>query len=230
MEAEWLPFYINPRGLKTVVFGGGGVASRRARMLAEAGARVRVYALDFTPELTELAEKGLVEIERVDLRAANIGELIGDAVIVVIAVSDKGLAERIAGEALKRGILVNNAVEARKGNMIVPYRGRTSYGLHIAATSLGETGVGARRALERILQVLERDPYYRTLYRAMARLKRYLKENVADPRARFKANLAADADPEVHRLAGEGDEEGAYNRALAVAMESIKDPRDPGGD
>lgn len=226
--SEWIPLYINPRGLKVVVFGGGSVATRRARMFAESGAVVNVYSLDFSRELFELDEKGVLSITRMNLEDADIESLIDEATIVVVAVDSRSLAERIAAVAKAKGVLVNNAVEAVKGNTIIPYRGVASYGLHVASTSLGKTGVGARRALERLMDVLERDPYYKTIFNAMAKVKKYLKENVGDPKVRFKANLAADADREVHRLAERGLEEEAYKRALSAALKAVEDASDPG--
>ncbi|MCE4618900.1 MAG: bifunctional precorrin-2 dehydrogenase/sirohydrochlorin ferrochelatase [Desulfurococcales archaeon] len=227
MADEWIPLYIKPRGLKVAVFGGGSVATRRAKLFAEAGAEVTVYALEFSDQLKELSEQGLVRLREIDLSKADIESLINGASIIVIALNDLELSRRISSLALEKGMLVNNAVEVSRGNVIVPYRGKTSYGLYISTTSLGETGVGARRALERLLEVLERDPYYKTLFRAMAKVKKYLKENIADPKLRFKANLAADADEEVHRLAEKGLEAETYRRALRSALKAVEDADDP---
>jgi uroporphyrin-III C-methyltransferase / precorrin-2 dehydrogenase / sirohydrochlorin ferrochelatase len=57
--AERLPLFLDLTGRRAVVVGGGAVALRRARALADAGARLRVVAPDVLPELAELAEEVL---------------------------------------------------------------------------------------------------------------------------------------------------------------------------
>ena len=223
----WVPLYVRPRGRRVVVFGGGVVAERRARLFAEAGARVDVYALDFTRGLQGLASQGLVRLHEADLRRVDLDGILDGAWLAVVAVSDPALAHRLAEEAGSRGVLVNNAVKAVEGDVIVPYRGCTDYGVCLSSTSHGRAGVAARRSLEACLRLLQEDPYYRGLYMVMAWLKEELKRRVPDPAARLRGMLAADSDEDLHRLIREGRLAEARERALLAALEAAENP---GGD
>ena len=48
------PLFMDVTGRRCVVVGGGGVASRKARGLAESGARVTVISPEVTPEIEEM--------------------------------------------------------------------------------------------------------------------------------------------------------------------------------
>ncbi len=229
MSNEWIPLYIKPTGLRVKIFGGGSVAARRARLFSNAGAEVQVFAIEFSSELKEMERQGKVKLYQIDLRYADLDKMLQNVDIIVIAVDDEELARIVSRKATEKGKLVNNAVNALEGNVIVPYRGKTSYGLYIATTSLGATGVAARRTLERLLKILEEDPYYKTLFIVMSRVKKYLKERVPNPKIRFKANLAADAEEKVHQLAEQGHVEDAYEIALGAALKTVDTSSDPAG-
>lgn len=212
----WQPFYIRLDGLRAAVFGGGTVATRRALMLARSGALVDVYSLDFTPELVRAAEEGNPRLHRVDLREADPRSLIGDALIVVVATSDEEVNEKILGAALEMGRLVNYPPRGTRGNLIVPFRGETSYGLRFAVTSLGETGVGARRARDRVLEVLESDESVRNWYEAMRRVKTLLKARVGDYKLRYRLYFVIERDPEFASLVESGRIREALERAERI--------------
>jgi len=218
----WMPLYIDVSGMRVLVAGGGRVGEGRALAFARAGARVRVAALEFTGGLLEAGRRGLVELVRVDLR--DPGErrrLIEWSNLVVVAVGDPRLASEIAGEARGLGRLVNNAVKASEGNVVVPFRGSTSYGLHVAVTSLGRAGVAARESLEAALALLE-DCFYKTLYESMARLKEWLKSNVASAEARMHGYFAAASSEQYREAVADCDPERAYREALTAARRAIE--------
>ncbi len=228
MASKWLPLYVNPGGLRVVVFGGGTVATRRALMFAEAGAIVEVYSLEFSSELLEAAERGLLSIARIDLREARLEEVMKEASLVVIATSDESLNERILSQALALGKLVNYPPDGKRGNIIVPFRGETSYGLKFAVTSLGETGVGARRARDRIQAILERDESLKRWYRAMKRVKELLRGSVADYKLRYKLYFVIERDREFAGLVENGMIDEAINRAREIIEESTQSSKPEG--
>ncbi len=227
----WVPLWVRPRGLRVAVLGGGGLGERRARLFAEAGARVRVYALEFTEELRDMASRGLVELVEADLsRDDHLRAAVEWADLVVVAVPEP-VAGRAARAALEAGRLVNDGVDAGRGNVIVPYRGSTSYGIHLAATSLGSAGPPARRALSWCVEQLEASPYFRALHLVFTALRACLRELApGDPAGRVQAMLAADGDPAVHRLAGEGRLLEAVEEAARAAARVFEDRGEPGED
>ncbi len=86
-----------------VVVGGGAVATRKARGLLDAGARVVVIAPQFTRELDDLARDSRVTLIR---RAYQPGDL-REARVVIAATDDPQVNQAVYAEARARGILVN---------------------------------------------------------------------------------------------------------------------------
>ena len=100
---DYLPLFHNLRGRTVLVVGGGEVALRKARLLADAGACLRVVAPEVREELQQLAaEKGGQVLLRgyVDEDLADIG-------LIIAATDDEPLNARISAQAQARGIPVN---------------------------------------------------------------------------------------------------------------------------
>jgi precorrin-2 dehydrogenase/sirohydrochlorin ferrochelatase len=221
---EYIPLYVNPKGLKVLVVGGGSVGSRRALMFRNAGARVVVVASEFSEILLKA---GGVELRKLalpeDLEVLE--KLVDESDIVVVALGDEGLAERIASIALAKRKLVNNAVDHRRGNVIVPFSSSIA-GLNVAITSFGATGLAARLALEKVVELLRGDREVNAAYKAMGRLKMIIKSTVKDPKARMKAYYAIHEDEEFRSHIRRGDWKSAYLRGLKV-IESLGVTLDP---
>ena len=226
----WTPFYIDLDGVEAAVFGGGTVATRRALMLSRAGAKVRVYSLQFTRELEEEASRNrYISLERVDLSSADIEGLIGDALIVVVATSDESINQRILEAAKRMRRLVNYPPDGRRGNLIVPFRGETSYGLHYAITSLGATGIAARRARDLVGRILEEDQGIRVWYEAMSRVKKLLKSSIGDHKLRYRLYFIVEKDPEFSRALERGDLDRALRRAQEIVLQHLQGSSQPQG-
>jgi precorrin-2 dehydrogenase/sirohydrochlorin ferrochelatase len=221
----WMPIMMRVDGLRVLVLGGGSVGERRALQLAARGARVRVAALDFTPRLVEASRRGLLETLRVDLQRDGLLErLIENADLVVIATSDPELNARAASLALSKGKLVNDATKARRGNVIVPFHAYIDeIGVWIAATSLGRSGVAARLALEKCSNMLAGDVELRTVSRVMSELKEWLLDVEPDPKRRLPIYYTVAGDAEFRRLAREGREREARERAFALARLALSE-------
>ena len=228
---SWIPLYLRLEGRRASVFGGGRVAERRARLLAGAGMVVDVYSLEFTPGLRGLERRGLARLHRVDLGLLPRGGIAGLArgsLIAVAATSSEPVNRRILEEARAAGALVNYPPLGVAGDVIVPFRGSTSYGLQVAVTSLGASGIAARRALERVLAALEGDDYIRGLYLVMSRFKEWLRSVEPSPRRRVPLYFAVDEDPLFQRLVEEGRLGEALERAKRLALDLLRSRGAPG--
>lgn len=100
---EFLPLFHNLRGRLVLVVGGGEVALRKARLLAEAGGRLRLVAPSIEDALVELVEQGGGELR---MRSYESGDLDG-CVLAVAATDDEALNARVSREAGERSLPVN---------------------------------------------------------------------------------------------------------------------------
>ncbi|MEB3764968.1 MAG: bifunctional precorrin-2 dehydrogenase/sirohydrochlorin ferrochelatase [Desulfurococcales archaeon] len=224
MKRTWIPIYIDPTGLRVAVLGGGQLGERRAKMFADAGAQVRVYALRFADSLKKYAYRYRIELVKTDLlKESNLLEAIKWADLVVIATGVDVIDRKAAAYAREMRKLVNNGVDAERGNVIVPFQGETSYGLKFAVTSLGETGIAARIARDRIKECLE-DQSLATMYRVMARIKKYMKTNIKDAKQRLPLYFIIEEDKVFQRYVSQGEEEKAFQRALEIISNHFSYP------
>nr|A4XUX3.1 RecName: Full=Siroheme synthase; Includes: RecName: Full=Uroporphyrinogen-III C-methyltransferase; Short=Urogen III methylase; AltName: Full=SUMT; AltName: Full=Uroporphyrinogen III methylase; Short=UROM; Includes: RecName: Full=Precorrin-2 dehydrogenase; Includes: RecName: Full=Sirohydrochlorin ferrochelatase [Pseudomonas mendocina ymp] len=98
---QFLPLFHKLQGRPVLVIGGGEVALRKARLLSDAGARLRVVAPEIRSELQELAGA-----DGICLRGYASSDLQGVA-LVIAATDDEPLNARISAEAQAQGIPVN---------------------------------------------------------------------------------------------------------------------------
>jgi len=215
---EYIPLYVNPKGLKVLVVGGGSVGSRRALMFRNAGAKVIVVGNEFSETLLGAR---YVELRRLTLPDdfEILERLVDESDIVVVALGDESLARKVASMALAKGKLVNNAVDHRMGNVIVPFSSNVA-GLSIAITSFGATGFAARLALEKVVELLEKDLEVNAAYKALSKLKTVIKSTVKDPKVRMKVYYTIHEDEEFRSYVKRGEWKSAYLRGLKI-MESL---------
>lgn len=112
----YYPIFLNIRGRRCVVVGGGQVARRKVRTLLEHGADVEVISPDLCAELGQLAESG--EIHALP-REYRDGDLQG-AVIAIAATDDRNTNLAVAKEARARAVLVNVVDDAENSDFIAP--------------------------------------------------------------------------------------------------------------
>jgi precorrin-2 dehydrogenase/sirohydrochlorin ferrochelatase len=219
--AGFIPVYISFRGLNVAVVGGGSVGFRRARLLSDAGAHVTVYSIEFSEDVKRLAEEGKVRLVRVPegITPAGLADMIpADTTLVIISTNDLRFNKQLSSKLLERGILVNNATDAKTGNTVFPFKGEVyNGGIKIAVTSLGKTGVAARRALEYCLDRLENNEYLHNLYLAMSVFKEILGRCIDNPKERLPLYFKVDEDEAFQNLVKSGLLDKALDRALKIA-------------
>ena len=101
----YLPLFVDFKGRKVVVFGGGAVGERKA-LYFSGSAEVTVISPFFTPVLL-----GLHDVTRIEksVTPAEIKDLVAGAFLVVAATGDVTLDDAIVREAQEAGIFVNSA-------------------------------------------------------------------------------------------------------------------------
>ena len=100
---DFLPLFHNLRGRQALVVGGGEIALRKARLLAEAGARLRVVAPLIEDALRALVEQGSGELYERGYQERDLD----DCVLVIAATDDEPLNARVSREAGARSLPVN---------------------------------------------------------------------------------------------------------------------------
>lgn len=103
---ELLPIFLNIRGKKCVVVGGGEVALRKTRLLLRAGAEVQLVAPRFHESLLQLAEQHNVRLVLGEFAV----EYLREAVLVVAATDDLAV-NRLVSESAQRLELPVNVVD-----------------------------------------------------------------------------------------------------------------------
>jgi len=176
------PIALDLSGRRAVVVGGGEVALRKVRALADVGAKVRVVA----PKLVaRFAEDGRFEClaERYQKRHLE------GALIAVAATDDEAVNRRVAEDARAAGVLVNVVDQPELCDFIVPAQVRRG-DLLIAVSTGGAAPALAKRLRERLEK--EFGPEYATLLDVLGEVRENLKKrNIpADLRRRIFERLA----------------------------------------
>lgn len=99
------PMFVSLKGKRVLVAGGGGVALRKASVLAECGAVLRVVAPETRPEFESLIRSGNGELLR---RPYETGDL-QDVRMAIAATNDRAVNARVANDAGGKKIPVNVA-------------------------------------------------------------------------------------------------------------------------
>ena len=141
----YYPVFMNVKGKKCVVIGGGQVALRKVRILLEHGADVEVISPDLYPELAELAERGEI---RALTREYQAGDL-ENAFVAIAAINNNEINQRVAVEARRRAVLVNVVDDAEKSDFIVPSYLRRG-DVAIAVSTGGKSPALARKIRSRL--------------------------------------------------------------------------------
>ena len=136
------PVVLDLSGRPVLVVGGGAVALRKARALADAGAAVRVVSPRFVPEFQEDARLECVA-ETYDSHHVR------DRLLVIAATDDEAVNVRVAADARAAGSLINVVDQPALCDFLVPAvleRGL----LRIAISTGGAAPSLARRLRERL--------------------------------------------------------------------------------
>lgn len=133
-----VPVLVEVQGLGVLVVGGGRVAARKAAMLCDAGARVRVVAPEIGGEVSALAAAGRLTVER---RAYREGD-VGDAALVIAATDVREVNAQVGEHARAAGRLANIADAPSEGAFATMATHRA--GALVVGVSAGAPAAAAR--------------------------------------------------------------------------------------
>ncbi len=168
---DYLPAFHNVRGKLCLVVGGGDVATRKAGVLLEAGARVRVVA----PEIeADLARQPGVE----PIVARFEPQHLEDAVMVIAATNDREVNRQVSELAQSRKLPVNVVDDPELCSFIMPAILDRSP-LMVAFSSGGGSPVLTRMMRGKLETVIPQN--YSRLAAFAVRFRELVKERVTNP-------------------------------------------------
>lgn len=213
-----LPLFIDLGSRSVVIFGGGSVGERKARLFSDF-CRVIVVSKTFTQGLHEMELEGSVELIWADL-SQGWDDYMNGAFIIIPATNDASLNQSIERDASRKGILVNKVDGA--GDIVVPSLIRKG---PIAIAISTESPALSKYLRLRLESELEEN--FEGMARLLAQIRKELKQTVPDQRTRSKMIWSILSDREIWRLLDESYEK-AYMRAREQVPQDERDCLDAG--
>ncbi|NQT72908.1 MAG: bifunctional precorrin-2 dehydrogenase/sirohydrochlorin ferrochelatase [Chloroflexi bacterium] len=147
---SYYPIFLDVKGKRCLVIGGGSVALRKTNMLIDHEAKVVVISPQLCTELEELGEK-IITVRR----EYQTGDLDG-AFVVVAATDNQAINEQIATDASEKGILINVVDVPDLSNFIVPSYLRRG-DLTIAVSTNGKSPALSRKIRTKLEDAFEQE-------------------------------------------------------------------------
>ncbi len=142
----YYPVFLDLRGRRVVVIGGGDMGEEKVTRLLLYDAKVVVVAPDVTDEVSELADSGKIEWVRRQYRR---GDLDGAFITIVADTNDEAVNNSVSEEARERNVPLNVADVTHLCTWITPSVARR--GDVIVATSTGGASPALARRFREIL-------------------------------------------------------------------------------
>jgi precorrin-2 dehydrogenase/sirohydrochlorin ferrochelatase len=214
------PLFLDLTARLVVIFGGGAVGERKARLFSQYGP-VRVLSRDFSSGLRDLTADPQRQIELMECDLSNgFSKYLQDAFIVVPATSDSQLNRAIEEEARAQKILVNK-VEGVADVVVPSILQRGSIAIAISTENPGLTKYLRLRLEE------ELTGNYQEMARLLSQVRRENKKIVPTQKERARIIWEILSDDEVWRLL-EVSYEKAYMRARSHVCLDERDSLDAG--
>ncbi|CAJ36256.1 precorrin-2 dehydrogenase/sirohydrochlorin ferrochelatase family protein [Methanocella arvoryzae] len=209
--SDYLPLYIDFKGRRIVIFGGGGVGERKARYFSGV-ADVTVVSPAFTPALEAMG--GITRIQKAAARE-EIGELISGAFLVIAATGDEEFNSAVVREAQSAGILVNSA--HGESGVILPSR-ITKGDISVAIATGGKSPAMSKYLRQRLEAALGEE--MADMVRLQADVREVLKKVVPEQKDRERLLWDILKTPAVWEAM-----KTSYDDALTLALMMIEERR-----
>ncbi len=165
----YYPIFLNIRGKKCVVVGGGKVSFRKVKALLEHGANIEVISPDLCPELSQLEKTKAIRLLRQNYKPGNLK----GAFITIAATGEKDINQKVSEEARRQGALVNVVDNPELSDFIVPSRLHRG-DLTIAISTSGVSPALARKIRTKLEQNFGEE--YASLTALIAEVRSELKQ------------------------------------------------------
>lgn len=208
-SSAYYPMFVDIRGRRCVVIGGGEVAMRKVARLVDCGGDVEVISPELCSGLQIMVDKGEINFQP---RNYQPGDLF-NAFIAIAATDNNAVNREIVREAHEEGALVNAVDELEEGDFIVPscfQRGD----IIISVSTEARSPALARKVRMELEKCLGEE------YAIMAKLVRQVRIELKNQGIKVDGNTwqeALDIDVFI-KLIRQGDNE----RAKAVLLENLK--------
>ena len=190
---KYYPIFLDIRGRRCLVIGGGKVAKRKVDSLLQAGGQVTVISPTLTLGLTSLVAAGKIMYHR---REYKPGDLKG-FFLIYAATSNEEVHRHIAAEAAKRGVLLNVVDRPALCTFIVP--SIVSQGdLTIAVSTGGASPALARRIGKTLREIF--GPEYDQALQILAKIREKLTQTALSADERQKVFTALVESPLLDHL------------------------------
>lgn len=166
---SYYPVYLNLRGRRCVIIGGGAVAEGKIARLLDSGAEICVVSPDATPGIRQFVADGAVRWEE---RKYKYGDLEG-AFIAIAATNVREVNRRIFEEANERAVMLNAVDDPPNCSFIAP--SIVQRGPVTLAVSTGGVSPALARKLRESLQASD-DLAWADLSSVMAVVRSHLRE------------------------------------------------------
>lgn len=113
---RYYPVYLDVKGRRCLVVGGGQVGTRKVGTLLQCGAEVTVISHEVTAELSEMAKQGCIDLRLRDYRSSDLDHVF----LVICATDDQVLNRTVHQDAEAAQRLCNIADQPALCNFVLP--------------------------------------------------------------------------------------------------------------
>ena len=207
--SAYYPVYLDLKGKKCVVFGGGAVAEGKISKLRDSVARITVISPEVTPGIRAAAENGELAWQSREYQPGDLDQVF----LAIAATPHREVNHEISREADRRSVLLNVVDDPSRCSFIAPsivQRGEVT----LAISTGGASPALARKLRESLScdPVLEWADLAPVLAQVRSRVKR---SGVKVDRQRWQCSLT----PELLELAQSGREKQAGAKLLSALLE-----------
>ncbi len=103
MKHSHFPLFVDMRGKKVLVIGGGTIATRRVQTLVHFACHIKVISHMVTEDIKRLASQGEIELEIRDAKKEDLRE----TYLLLLCTDDRRLHEEFISHAKDEDVLVN---------------------------------------------------------------------------------------------------------------------------
>ncbi|MHC1631046.1 MAG: precorrin-2 dehydrogenase/sirohydrochlorin ferrochelatase family protein [Methanotrichaceae archaeon] len=213
-----LPLYFDLTHRQVVIFGGGKVGERKAKLFSQY-AKVKVVSKLFTPELQRMEDDGQINLIKTSLPDRTEDHL-KDAFIAIPATDDLQLNQYLEEKAREMNVLVNKIDGV--GDVVVPSIMRREP-ITIAISTQGKSPALSKYIRLKLEEAL--DQRYGDMAKLLGDIRSELKQTVPHQTSRKNILWKIISDQEVWKLLEESYEK-AYKRAREHVTRDERDSLD----